>query len=70
MQPNAKLARERPSPGERRARAFALRGHEHKLGLELHDPGVLGRLHILRAAFGRAPDQSFSLIEIRRDGAA
>src|SRR6185295_4574629 len=67
MQPNSKVARERLGPGEQCALAFALGRGEHELRFELHDPGVLRRLHILRAAFGCAPDQGFGLVEIWRD---
>src|SRR4029453_10696687 len=67
MQPKLKVARERLGPGEWCALALDLGRGEHKLGLELHDAGVFWRLHILRAAFGRAPDQGFGLVEIWRD---
>src|SRR5262245_20366581 len=67
MQPNSKVARECLGPDERCALALALGHGEHELGLESHDPGVLRRLHILRAASGCAPDQGFGLFEIWRD---
>ena len=70
MQPNTELAGERSEARERHVLAFRLRLRENALRLELHERGVLGRLHIGCAAAAGAPDQRFGGIEIGRDRAA
>ena len=53
MQPDAELLGERLQPLERRRLLLDLELGEQPLGLEFHDGGVLGRLHIDGAALPR-----------------
>ena len=70
MQPDAELLGERLEPLERRRLVLDLELGEKPLGLELHDRGVLGRLHVDGAAFRGTADQRLGHLHVGSDGAS
>jgi len=70
MEPDAKLACERLEARERCRALLDINGGKQALRLELHDRGVLGRLHIVCALGCRPADQIFGRVEARCHRAA
>ena len=69
MQPDAEFLGERLQPLERRRLFLDLELGEQPLGLEFHDGGVLGRLHIDGAALRGTADERLGHLHIGSDGA-